>query len=204
MATLAAVNQVGESIAAMLRSRRDLLAAAGQLAPVPPALDISHVSLSRLATAAEPTAGLTITCYRVGYSDHPTPKTIGRNAASGATVSLELSYLLAAWSPAPADEQSIVAWAMLELAAHPVLDASLLLGTNVWDRTETVQVVPDTTTDDDLFRLWHALQHKYRLSTTFRARVVRIGFGPEATWPPVVATRLGYAPTDPLLEEASR
>jgi len=38
MATLAAVNQVGESIAAMLRSRRDLLAAAGQLAPVPAAL----------------------------------------------------------------------------------------------------------------------------------------------------------------------
>jgi hypothetical protein len=188
----------------MLRSRRDLLAAANQLAPVPAALDISHVSLGRLATAAEPAAGLTIICYRVGYSDHPTPKTMGRNAASGATVSLELSYLLAAWSPAPAEEQSIIAWAMLELATHPVLDASLLLGANVWDRAETVQVVPDTTTDDDLFRLWHALQHKYRLSTTFRARVVRIGYGPADEWPPVVATRFGYAPSDPLLEEVPR
>jgi hypothetical protein len=203
MATLAAVNQVGESIAAMLRSRRDLLAAAGQLAPVPAALDISQVSLSRLATVAEPTAGLTITCYRIGYSDHPTPKIVGRNVASGATVSLELSYLLAAWSAPPVDEQSIIAWAMLELAAHPVLDASLLLGTNVWEQTETVQVVPDTTTDDDLFRLWHTLQHKYRLSTTFRARVVRIGHGPQDNWPPVVATRFGYASTDPPLAGVS-
>jgi len=199
MATLGAVNQVGESIAALLKSRRDLLTAAGQLAPVPTALDISHVSLGRLATVAEPTAGLTISCYKIGYSDYPTPRTMGRQAASGQSVSLELSYLLAAWPPAPADEQSIIAWAMLELSLYPVLDSSLLLGTNVWGPGETVQIVPDTMTDDDLFRLWHALQHKYRLSTTFRARVVRIGYGPGDDWPPVVATRLGYADADPPL-----
>jgi hypothetical protein len=199
MATLSAVNQVGESIAALLRSRRDLLTAAGQLGPVPAALDISHLSLSRLSTLAEPTAGLTISCYKIGYSDYSSPRTMGRQAASGQSVSLELSYLLAAWPPAPADEQSIIAWAMLELSLYPVLDSSLLLGTNVWDRGETVQIVPDTMTDDDLFRLWHALQHKYRLSTTFRARVVRIGYGPGDGWPQVVAARYGYADTDPPL-----
>ncbi len=193
MATLGAVNQVGESIVALLRSRRDLLTAAGQLGPVPPALDISHVSLSRLATVPEPAAGLTISCYKIGYSDYPSPRTMGKQAAAGTTVSLELSYLLAAWPPSPADEQAIVTWAMLELASYPVLDGSLLQGTNVWDRGETVQLVPDTVTDDDLFRLWHALQHKYRLSTTFRARVVRICYGPGEDWPPVVATRYGLA-----------
>jgi hypothetical protein len=44
------------------------------LGPVPAALDISHVSLGRLATQAEPTGGLTITCYRMAYSDYPVPR----------------------------------------------------------------------------------------------------------------------------------
>ena len=200
MAGLAAVNQIGESLVSLLRSRRDLLAAEGQLGPVPAALDISHASLSRLATGNEPTGGLTITCYRIAMSDHPTPRVAARNAADGVSIAVELHYLLAAWPSATADEQAIISWAMLELAAHPVLDRSVLLGANVWDRDETVQIVPDTVSDDSLFRIWDALQHKYRLSTTFRARVVRIGYGPGATWPPVVATRFGFANADPLTQ----
>ena len=39
MAALAAVNSVGESVVALLRARRDLLAAEAQLGPVPAALD---------------------------------------------------------------------------------------------------------------------------------------------------------------------
>jgi Pvc16 N-terminal domain len=201
MAGLAAVNQVGESLVGLLRARRDLLSAEGRLGPVPAALEIAHASLSRLATAAEPTGGLTITCYRVAMSDHPAQRAPARRAASGATIAVDLHYLLAAWPSAAADEQAIVAWAMLELAAHPVLDRSLLLGAGIWERDETVQIVPDALTDDALFRLWGALQHKYRLSATFRARVVRIGYGPGETWPPVVATRLGFADTDPLVPE---
>jgi hypothetical protein len=202
VAGLAAVNQVGESLVGLLRARRDVLAAAGMLGPVPPALDISHVSLGRLATVAEPTAGLTITCYRMAYSDHPIPRVAARQAASCASVSLELHYLLAAWPSATSDEQAIITWAMLELAAHPILDRSVLLGTNVWERDETVQIVPDSLTDDGLFRIWDAIQHKYRLSTTFSARVVRINYGQPDEWPSVVATRFGLADTDPLTEGA--
>ena len=200
MATLAAVNQVGESIVGLLRARRDLLAAEGNLAPVPNALDISHLSLGRLATMAEPTSGLTITCYRLAMSDHPTPRTTSRRPETGATIALDLHYLMAAWPSGTADEQAIMTWAMLELAAHPVLDRSLLLGANVWERDETVQIAPDSIPDDALFRVWDAIQHKYRLSTTFRARVVRVRYGPAEAWPPVVATRLGYADADPLLQ----
>ncbi|MGE0221999.1 MAG: DUF4255 domain-containing protein [Acetobacteraceae bacterium] len=202
MATLAAVNQVGESIVALLRARRDLLAADGQLAPVPAALAITHASLGQLATTQEPTAGLTVTLYRVSMSDHPTPRVQARRPASGASIAVELHYLLTAWPAATADEQAIIAWAMLELAAHPVLDRALLQGANVWERDETVQIVPDTIPNDELFRIWDAIQHKYRLSTTFRARVVRIGYGPPETWPPVVATRFGLADTDPLTQGA--
>ena len=203
MAGLAAVNQVGESLVGLLRARRDVLAAAGMLGPVPPALDIAHVSLGRLATVAEPTAGLTITCYRMALSDHPVPRVAARQAASGASVALELRYLLAAWPTATADEQAIITWAMLELSANPILDRSVLLGGNVWERDETVQIVPDSLPDDALFRIWDAIQHKYRLSTTFSARVVRVNYGPREDWPPVVTTRLGLADTDPLTQGAA-
>ena len=82
------------------------------------------------------------------------------------------------------------------------LSRSVLVGTGIWDRDETVQIVPETATDDSLFRLWGALQVKYRLCTTFRARVIRLGYGDTPTWPAVVASRFGFADTDPLAEPA--
>ena len=198
MASIAAVNSVGESVVGLLRARRDLLAAEGRLGPVPAALEIAHASLSRLATTAPPTAGLTLSCTRIAISDHPRPRT----RPGDATIALELHYLLAAWSSAPLEEQSIIAWAMLELTTHPVLDRSVLVGADVWERDETVQIVPEAATDDALFRLWTALQLKYPLSATFRARVIRIGYGNTPTWPAVVATRFAFANSDPLTELA--
>ena len=198
MAAVAAVNSVGESVVALLRARRDLLAAEGRLGPVPAALEIAHASLSRLATVALPTAGLTLSCTRMAMSDHPSPRT----GPGEATIALELHYLLVSWSSAPVEEQSILAWAMLELTTHPVLDRSVLVGAGIWERDETVQIVPESATDDALFRIWAALQMKYRLCTTFRARVIRIGHGGAPTWPAVVATRFGFADTDPLAAPA--
>lgn len=201
MAGLAAVNQVGESIVSLLRSRRDLLAAEGRLGPVPAALDISHVSLSRLATQPPPAAGCTLSCYRIAMSDHPAQRSSPRDAAAATSLSVELHYLFAAWSPAVADEQAIISWAMLELLSHPILDRSVLPNNGDWGRGETVQIVPETLSDDALFRLWGALQIKYHLSATFRARVIRIDYGPAEEWLPVVASRFGYADTDPLKRE---
>src|SRR5262245_29911127 len=92
MANLNAVNQVGESRVGPMRDRRDILPAEGRLGPVPAALDISHASLNRLATGAEPTSGFAITCYRIAMSDHPTPRHAARNAASGVSIAVELHY----------------------------------------------------------------------------------------------------------------
>jgi hypothetical protein len=196
MAGVAAINQVGESLVALLRARRDLLAAEGRLGPVPPAVEIAHASLARLASGAAPTAGLTLTCYRVALSEHQTP----RPATAPLTLALELHYLLAAWSATGADEQALLGWAMLELAGHPVLDRSLLLGGDIWARDETVQVVLDRQSEDALFRVWDALQIRLRLSVTFRARVIRIGLEGAPDSLPVVATRFGFADADPLTE----
>ncbi len=199
MATLAAVNQVGESIVALLKARRDLLAAANQLNSLPANFPIEHVPTGKLA-ATPPTAGLSLTCYHLGSSEHLRPHPAARNPGQAAALSLELRYLVAAWSATSAEELSMLSWAMLEVTRHPVLDRSVLRDAAVWARDEIVQVLPDAQPPEAVFRIWDSLQQKYRVSFTFVARVVRVTFGEAQQWPPVVATRLGFADADPLAE----
>jgi hypothetical protein len=201
MATLAAVNELGESIAALLRARRDLLAAAGQLSSLPAAFDITHLSTQKLA-ASPPTAGLSLTCYQIGPSEFQRQQPNVRNAGASTAVPLELRYLMAAWPPAPADEQAMITWAFLELSRHPVLDRSVLLGTNVWERGEIVQVLPDVSQPEALFQVFSAFKQPYRLSFTFTARVIRVSFGVADEWARVVASRFGFANADDPLTEA--
>ena len=113
--------QVGEGVAGWVAENQQ------PRVNVSAALDIAHASLSRLATAAPPTAGLTLSCTRIAMSDHPRPRT----RPGDANIALELHYLMTAWSSAPVEEQSILAWAMLELAIHPVLDRSVLVGAGI-------------------------------------------------------------------------
>jgi hypothetical protein len=63
-----------------------------------------------------------------------------------------------------------------------------------------VQIVPDDADFDHLYRLWDAIKQKYHLSSTFKARVVRIGYGPTSDGLPVAASRFAFADTDPIME----
>jgi hypothetical protein len=198
MAGLDAVHQVGESIAALLRARRNLLSASGGLGPVPASLDISQIGTGRLGASPAPTAGLTLTCWRIVHSDHAPARPEARLRADKASASLELGFLVVPWASDAREEHGVLAWAMLELSRYAVLDRSLLTGANVWEREETIQIVPENASADDLFRIWAALQLRYRLSATFRARVVRVRYGVEDPGPPVVASRFDLRDADPL------
>jgi hypothetical protein len=201
VADLGAVHSVGETIVALLATRRSLLAAEGRLSPVPPEAKIHHVALAALVGPTPPTGGLSVTCYHIGRSDH----TLGRHAmqdpSQSAGISLELSYVLASWSSTTVDELSLLSWAMLELNRFPVLDSGQLPAIG-WERGESVQLVPDESDPDRLARLWDAFGQKYRLSTLFKARVVRIGYGPLADALPVAASRFSFADGDPIAEPA--
>lgn len=203
MAGLGAVNQVGESIAALLRARRSLLAAEGRLGPLPASQDIAHVPLSTLNGTTPPASGLSITCYQIARSDHVIAQSASQDPSASTGISLELSYLIASWSSTASDEQSLLSWAMLELNRYPVLDKSQLLGGDIWSRDETVQIVPDDSDFDRLHRIWSTLKQKYRLSSTIKARVIRIGYGPSTDSLPVAASRFAFAGADPLTETVS-
>lgn len=192
MAQLTAIHDVGESLALLLQRRRALLAASGQLGPVPASEAIVHRPLSEISASAPPSSGLSISCFHVGYSEHAPARSPVRDPAAANGISLELRYLVTSWSSTSAAELAFLSWAMLELSRHPILDRSMLVNPANWDAGETLQITPEEGTADELFQIWSALRQKYRLSALFRVRVVRIGYGPAADGPPVVASRLEF------------
>lgn len=202
MADLGAVNLIGESVAALLRARRELLAAEGRLAPVPASQDIKHLSLSAIAGASPPSSGLSITCYHVGRSDHRIGVRALEDPSRGIGISLELSYMMVSWSSASEEEQALLSWAMLELDRYPVLSSGQLQAAGGWGRDETVQIVPDDADPDRIFRIWDALKQRLRLTALFKARIVRIGYGDMPDALPVIASRFAFAHGDPATEPA--
>ena len=203
MAELGAIHDIGESIAELLKRRRTMLAAEGRLGPVPNSQNIFHMRLGEIAGNAPPTSGLSISCFHVGYSDHNLARRAVRDPSSAHGISLELRYLVASWSSTIEEELAFVSWAMLELNRHPLLDRSLMVHPDRWSREETLQIVPEEASAEELFRIWEALKQRYRLSALFRVRVVRIGYGEGSDALPVVASRFGFADTDPVLEAAA-
>ena len=92
-----------------------------------------------------------------------------------------------------------MSWAMLELNRFSTLGAGQLLG-DVWERDEIIQIAPGDETPDQLARLWEGFKSKYRLSATYRARVVRIGYGTGRDYLPVAASRFSFADGDVAME----
>jgi hypothetical protein len=105
---------------------------------------------------------------------------------------LDLHYLVTYWGIDPQAEQTILGWTMQQLQTSPILDNSILTPSNIWDATESIQLVPADLSLEDILRIWDALGPKYRLSVSYIARVVRIDL-PRKPSPPVVAAGFQYA-----------
>jgi hypothetical protein len=115
----------------------------------------------------------------------------GASNARPAPLHLDLHYLMTAWAANPLDEQVPMAWAMRQLHRVPLLDLSSLSPDGGWERDETVQILPDELTTEDVMRIWDALDPAYRLSTSYVARVVRLDPDvDEELFAPVVARRI--------------
>ena len=141
----------------------------------------------------EPTK-VSLYLYRVTMNEHLRSARRGLDAApDGTPLSVDLHYLLTVWAKAAPAEQIILAWAMRQLQQHPILDRSSLSPEANWNPGEFVQVIPAELSNEDIMRIWDALQPSYRLSVSYIARVVRIDADAVPPAPPVLATRFEYA-----------
>lgn len=137
---------------------------------------------------------VTLFLHRVTMDPH-LRNSVERSAPLGARVpiSLNLHYLLTIWADTALAEQSILGWVIRELYSHEALSLSDLTPDAEWDPDDVIQVIPGEISNEDMMRIWEALEPHYHLSLSYIARVVRID--PDAVMPdalPVVARRLDF------------
>lgn len=190
MANVRAIHSVGASLATYLNNT------------YPEPYRSEHPCTFRLRGSAEMVApdendGTTASLflYRVIMNEHL--RNVGRGVDPGrraVPLSVDLHYLLTVWAGNALEEHTILAWAMLQLHQHPVLDASSLSPDAGWSAGDVIQLLPAELSTEDIMRIWDALDPPYRLSVSYIARVVRIDPDSVPDSRPVVASR--FALTD--------
>lgn len=135
---------------------------------------------------------IALTLYRTGWNEHLRAHAPSRHRKGG-PLALDLYYLLSVWSAKAEDELNAFAWTLIQLHQTPILDTAILTGDAGWAPTDTIELVPQDLTHDDIARIWDKLSRPsatFRLSAAYIARVLRLE--PHRNYQefkPVVATR---------------
>lgn len=89
---------------------------------------------------------------------------------------LVISLLLTAWAHDVSAEHDLLGWAMRAIADNPILSSGFLNSavSGVFRPDETVELVPNELTNDEVFQLWQVLPNSLQLSACYLARVVRV------------------------------
>lgn len=194
MANVWAIHSVGNSIVTYLRNSYPQQINGTDL----PACSFELVSGGQLAGEIEETTRITLYLYRISVNEHGRQnRRPGADSATPAPLSVDLHYLLTAWAANPLDEQVPMAWAMRQLHRVPMLDLALLSPEGGWAADEVVQVLPTELSNEDVMRIWDALDPAYRLSVSYVARVVRLDPDTDdQEFQRVVARRLALGPEE--------
>lgn len=125
--------------------------------------------------------GVSLYLYRVGINaalrNHPA--SVGLYGERyRPPLPLDLYYLLTSWAKTAVKEQRLLGWAMRTLESTPILPASLLNHygpeADVFKPHETVELIFDNLSLQDLSNLWNAAKINPPLSVPYVARIVGI------------------------------
>jgi len=188
MANVFAIHSIGASLVTYLKN-----AYPASLKTDHPC-DFQLVSSGQLAGMKDDLDGvLSLFLYRVTANEHLRNARRGNDPQDVALpLSLDLHYLLSAWFLSALSEQTVLAWTMQQLHMRSVLDVSSLSPDAGWTAGDVVHMIPAELSNEDVMRIWDAVEPSYRLSVSYIARVVRIDATPLRPAPPVVATRLSF------------
>lgn len=187
MANYGAILSVGDSLATYLRN------AYPQALRDETPCDFRLVSSSELnAPDLDFGTAVTLFLHRVTMSPHLRNSPMEVAGRRQVPVSLDLHYLVTVWAASARFEQLILGWVIRELYEHEALSASDLTPAGGWSPDDVIQVIPGELSNEDMMRIWDALEPAYHLSLSYVARVVRIDATPEPEARAVVARRLGF------------
>jgi hypothetical protein len=132
---------------------------------------------------------LSLLLYRVDFDKTSRPAWSARGAEEDrAYLPLDLHYLATAWADNAEHEHLIIGRALQILENTPILAGPLLDPAGDWAPDESVQVIMEDLTTDDLMRTFEALSVDFRLSLPYQAWVVVVA-GAAGGRPVVFRTR---------------
>lgn len=120
----------------------------------------------------------------------------GRRRASGekdkSKLPLDLHYLFTVWAGSATMQHRIVGWLMRTLETTPIVPSGVLHGarSDVFEPEESIEIVVNDLTNEDLFRIWDVLGASYRLSVPYLVRNVRIETEESVASGPAVQRRI--------------
>lgn len=195
MANLFAIHSVGDSLITYLRNAYEALE---QLEK--PSCSFSVLSSGQFGNNDEDNTLLSLYLYRVTMNEHlrnVTPR--HRPLSQDVPLSLDLHYLLTVWTESARDEHFLLAWAMREIYMNPTLNASSLTAIANWEQQDIIQLIPAELSNEDMMRVWDALEPAYHLSASYIARVVRIDADTSPDARPVVVQRFDFTDREPAM-----
>lgn len=182
MPNLHAVHSVGHSLVTWLKNAypRDLREVTE--------CDFVLLSSGEMSGKDERGPAVSLWLYRITPNEHlrNAPRR-GDGLDGRPPLYLDLHYLLTVWADNALAEHTLAAWVLERLHLNPLLDASTLSPEGGWGAGDQVQVLVDDLGNDELMRLWDAIDPPYRLSVPLVARVVRIDVEQQPALPVVGA-----------------
>jgi len=132
--------------------------------------------------------------YRIVVDTHGRNRPLTVPGPNGVTTHAELPInlhlLVIANGTSAQHELDLLAWAMIELANHSLLDAADIDdGDPHWGRQEGLTILPMELANEDLMRLWDQFEADYTLAVPYELRTVRLRLMPEDSEGPAVGTR---------------
>jgi hypothetical protein len=107
-------------------------------------------------------------------------------------VSLDLHFLLTVWADKSTHEHLLLGWVIRELYQHEALSQSDLTPEGGWSPDDVIQVIPGELSNEDMMRIWDALEPPYHVSLSYIARVIRIDAAARDEGLPVVSRRMSF------------
>lgn len=125
--------------------------------------------------------GISLYLYRVAVngSRRNLPPTVAPNGKRfRPPIPLDLHYMLSAWARTAVKQQRLLGWAIRALADTPILPAGLLNHygpeSDIFRPSETVELILDQLTLQDMNNLWSATKISPPLSVNYVARMIAI------------------------------
>jgi len=151
--------------------------------------------------------GISLYLYRVAVSTarrNLPAKTLPDGRRHRPPLPLDLHFLLTPWAKTATKQHRLLGWAMRALEDTPILPASLLNHygpePDTFAPDETVDVVNEPISLQDIFNIWEIAKHNVQVSVGYIARVVPIDSLDVETDGPPVQTRvfdIGKVPVRP-------